>query len=51
LPERFLKEPSTAQGSLGQVCELDLMLPQYYAARGWVNGVVSEQKLKELAIP
>lgn len=51
LPERFLKEPSTAQGSLGQVCELDLMLPQYYAVRGWVNGVVPPEKLKELAIP
>jgi len=50
LPERFLKEPSTAPGSKGQVCELDKMLQEYYADRGWVNGVVPESKLKELGI-
>jgi aldehyde:ferredoxin oxidoreductase len=50
LPARFLKEPSTSPGSKGHVCELDLMLKDYYALRGWVNGVVPEQKLKELAI-
>ena len=50
LPERFLKEPSTLGGSKGQVCELDLMLEAYYKARGWVNGVVPESKLKELGI-
>jgi aldehyde:ferredoxin oxidoreductase len=50
LPERFLKEPSTMPGSEGHVCELDLMLEEYYKARGWVNGVVPEEKLKELEI-
>jgi aldehyde:ferredoxin oxidoreductase len=50
LPERFLKEPSTMPGSEGHVCELDLMLEEYYKARGWVNGVVPETKLKELEI-
>ncbi|MBI5303608.1 MAG: aldehyde ferredoxin oxidoreductase family protein [Chloroflexi bacterium] len=50
LPERFTKEPSTMKGSKGQVCELDLMLDEYYKARGWVNGVVPETKLKELGI-
>ncbi|MDI6693948.1 MAG: aldehyde ferredoxin oxidoreductase family protein [Anaerolineales bacterium] len=50
LPERFLREPSTAPGSKGHVCELDLMLEEYYKARGWVNGVVPEAKLKELEI-
>lgn len=50
LPERFLKEPSTMPGSEGHVCELDLMLEEYYKARGWVNGVVPEEKLKELGI-
>ena len=37
-------------GSEGHVCELDLMLEEYYNARGWVNGVVPEQKLQELQI-
>jgi len=50
LPERFLKEPSTMKGSEGHVCELDQMLVEYYAARGWENGVVPEAKLKELEI-
>ncbi len=50
LPERFLKEPSTMQGSKGQVCELDQMLAEYYEKRGWDNGVVPEAKLKELEI-
>jgi aldehyde:ferredoxin oxidoreductase len=50
LPDRFTKEPSTMPGSEGHVCELDLMLEEYYAARGWENGVVPDAKLKELAI-
>ncbi len=50
LPARFLNEPSTMPGSLGHVCELDLMLKDYYELRGWENGVVPEAKLKELEI-
>ncbi|MHB8897933.1 MAG: aldehyde ferredoxin oxidoreductase family protein [Thermoguttaceae bacterium] len=50
LPERFLKEPSTATNSEGHVCELDKMLEEYYAERGWKQGVVPEQKLQELGI-
>jgi aldehyde:ferredoxin oxidoreductase len=50
LPERFLKEPSTSQGSEGQVCELDMMLEEYYQVRGWNDGVVPEEKLRELGI-
>ena len=50
LPDRFLKEPSTGPGSTGHVCELDLMLEEYYKTRGWVNGVVPEAKLRELEI-
>ena len=50
LPERFLKEPSTMLGSKGHICELPEMLAEYYEARGWVNGVVPDEKLKELEI-
>jgi len=50
LPERFTKEPSTMGGSKGHVCELDEMLVEYYEKRGWVNGVVPEEKLAELEI-
>ncbi len=50
LPERFLKEASTGPGSEGHICELDQMLEEYYQVRGWVNGVVPEEKLIELEI-
>jgi aldehyde:ferredoxin oxidoreductase len=50
LPDRFLKEPSTMKGSEGHVCELDKMLEEYYALRGWQNGVAPDAKLKELGI-
>ncbi len=51
LPERFLTEPSSGGGSEGQICELESMLEEYYAARGWVNGVVPQEKLEALGIP
>ena len=50
LPKRFTTEPADGQGSEGSVVELDLMLKEYYAERGWVNGVVPESKLRELEI-
>ncbi|HWI60610.1 MAG TPA: aldehyde ferredoxin oxidoreductase C-terminal domain-containing protein, partial [Symbiobacteriaceae bacterium] len=49
LPKRFLTEPAS-HGSAGLVSELDLMLKEYYAARGWVDGVVPEAKLIALGI-
>ncbi len=49
LPERFLKEPGSGPAA-GSVCELDLMKAEYYAARGWDDGVVPEAKLRELQI-
>jgi len=50
LPQRFLDEPSTMGGSKGHVSELSEMLAEYYAARGWNDGVVPEGKLRELGI-
>lgn len=50
LPKRFTEEPSTLAGSKGHVCELDQMLEEYYAARGWDDGVAGEAKLKELGV-
>jgi len=34
----------------GQVVELDKMLAEYYKLRGWVDGVPTKEKLKELGI-
>jgi aldehyde:ferredoxin oxidoreductase len=50
LPQRFLQEPSDCAGSKGQLTELDLMLEEYYRARGWERGVVPPAKLQELGI-
>ena len=50
LPERFVKEPSTLAGSKGHVSELGSMLEEYYAVRGWEDGVVPEAKLRDLGI-
>jgi aldehyde:ferredoxin oxidoreductase len=49
LPERYLKEPGTGPAA-NSVVELDEMKAEYYAARGWDNGVVPESKLRELEI-
>ncbi|NNL84343.1 MAG: aldehyde ferredoxin oxidoreductase family protein [Myxococcales bacterium] len=50
LPKRFTQEPSTFGGSKGHVAELDEMLREYYAARGWEGGIVPDAKLKELGV-
>jgi aldehyde:ferredoxin oxidoreductase len=50
LPARFTEEASTLSGSKGHVSELADMLAEYYTARGWRDGVVPDEKLKELGI-
>lgn len=51
LPDRLLKEPVKDGPAKGKVVELDVMLPEYYALRGWdTEGVPTEQKLKDLSI-
>ena len=51
LPKRLLSEPFDKGPSAGVVVQLDAMLPEYYAARGWTpDGVPTEQKLAELGI-
>jgi aldehyde:ferredoxin oxidoreductase len=53
LPARFLPgdEGIPGQGaSEGQFCELEEMKEEYYAHRGWVDGVVPDEKLDDLGI-
>ncbi|HYB66775.1 MAG TPA: aldehyde ferredoxin oxidoreductase family protein [Candidatus Acidoferrales bacterium] len=49
LPEKFLKKQGSGPAT-GHVCELNKMKKEYYEARGWVDGVVPESKLRELQI-
>jgi aldehyde:ferredoxin oxidoreductase len=52
LPERFLKESLPEGDSKGHVVNLDLMLDEYYEARGWdgESGFPSKEKLKALGL-
>ncbi|MFC6718067.1 aldehyde ferredoxin oxidoreductase family protein [Natrialbaceae archaeon GCM10025810] len=52
LPQVFLEEGGTpGQGaSEGEYCELEEMKAEYYDHRGWVDGVVPDEKLEELGI-
>ena len=36
--------------SKGMVNKLDITLPQYYAARGWVNAFPTDETLKKLGL-
>ncbi|MFT4921156.1 MAG: aldehyde:ferredoxin oxidoreductase [Haloarculaceae archaeon] len=54
LPGRFVEgheEAIPAQGgSEGELAELDAMKEEYYEVRGWVDGIVPDEKLEELGI-
>ncbi|MDZ7702432.1 MAG: aldehyde ferredoxin oxidoreductase family protein [Halobacteriales archaeon] len=54
LPPRFVKGEEKAipaqGGSEGSLAELDEMKAEYYEVRGWVDGVVPDEKLEELGI-
>ncbi len=51
MPERILKEPVPREPSKGQVFELDMLLKDYYKARGWnERGIPTKEKLEELGL-
>jgi len=53
LPARFLDGEGGVPGqgaSEGEFCELEEMKAEYYEHRGWVDGVVPDEKLEELGI-
>ena len=51
LPKRLLEVPAPAGTAKGKVCQLDIMLPEYYEARGWTTeGVPTEETLKRLGM-
>lgn len=51
LPPRMLKDPAPSGVAVGRVAELDKMLPEYYALRGWTeDGVPSPETLTRLAL-
>jgi aldehyde:ferredoxin oxidoreductase len=52
LPRRFREEPSPSGNAQGQVIDVEPMLEEYYALRGWepVRGWPTAQKLRELGL-
>jgi aldehyde:ferredoxin oxidoreductase len=51
LPKRLLEEPAPTGTAKGKVNQLDVMLPEYYRARGWTpGGVPSEQTRTRLGL-
>ncbi|MBI2975449.1 MAG: aldehyde ferredoxin oxidoreductase family protein [Chloroflexi bacterium] len=52
LPWRFTTMPSPSGNATGSVCRLDIMLPEYYALRGWDagTGYPSEATLARLGL-
>jgi len=50
LPKRLLEEPMPEGPAKGHVVELKEMIEEYYKLRGWINGVPTAEKLKELEI-
>ncbi|MDZ7849775.1 MAG: aldehyde ferredoxin oxidoreductase family protein [Halodesulfurarchaeum sp.] len=54
LPERFLEDSEEGipgQGAAeGELVEMDLLKEEYYAVRGWEDGVVPDEKLDQLGI-
>ena len=51
LPRRFTHEPFEAGNSAGHVPDLQMMLDEYYATRGWDNdGVPTPTKLSQLGL-
>ena len=51
LPKRLLEEPIPGGPSEGHVHQLDKLLPEYYAVRGWdENSIPTEATLKKLGL-
>jgi aldehyde:ferredoxin oxidoreductase len=51
LPKRLLEVPAPGGTAKGKVCELDVMLPEYYKLRGWTkDGVPTKETLARLGL-
>jgi aldehyde:ferredoxin oxidoreductase len=52
LPWRFTQIPSPSGNATGSVCRIDVMLPDYYALRGWdgETGLPREETLARLEL-
>ncbi len=50
LPKRLLQEPVSNGPSKGMTSKLEITLPEYYEARGWVEAFPTDETLKKLGL-
>ena len=50
LPRRLMTEPVADGPSEGMLSKLEITLPMYYEARGWVNAFPTDETLKKLGL-
>lgn len=50
LPKRLIQDPIVNGPSQGMTSKIELTLPQYYEARGWVNAFPTDETLKKLGL-
>lgn len=50
LPKRLTKDPITNGPSKGMTARVDITLPQYYQARGWIDAFPTNETLKRLGL-
>lgn len=50
LPKRLTEEPIKNGPSKGQISQINVTLPQYYAARGWENAFPTQETLERLGL-
>ena len=50
LPKRLTEQPIVNGPSKGEISRIDITLPEYYAARGWVDAFPTEETIKRLGL-
>jgi len=50
LPKRLMTEPVADGPSEGMLSKIEITLPMYYEARGWVNAFPTDETLKKLGL-
>lgn len=50
LPKRLTEEPISNGPSEGQISQIEVMLPQYYEVRGWVDAFPTKETLARLGL-
>jgi aldehyde:ferredoxin oxidoreductase len=50
LPKRLTEEAISSGPSEGQVSQIEITLPEYYAVRGWENAFPTQETIERLGL-